>query len=436
MAFTIGASSDTVALACGASQTGFGRTGTVDWVTTIKTNSDSPITAESGKGYFLNTTAAVITINLPTSPSAGDIVSIKDYARTWGTYGVTVGRGGSNMDGNAEDTAMNTSGVSATFIYMDGTKGWTFINDDSTSQAGEVFVAATGGNCICTCGDYKIHKFTGPGTFTVTSAAPTSKVDYVVVAGGGGGGSGTPACYSSGGGGAGGYRESHCATISGPYTASPLATPTSMPVTGSPTPYAITVGGAGAASPGPDTPGGKGSNSIFSSITSAGGGAGITNPGTTIPACAPGGSGGGSGTRCSSCTSGVGNDPPTNPSQGFPGGANPVSCNSGSGGGGATAAGVIAISQNGADGGAGTTTEISTVSTSYAGGGGGGGAATGGCGGVGGGGAGSSGPPGLTVAGTTNLGGGGGAGSNWCLGADYRGAAGGSGVVIIRYKFQ
>ena len=33
----IGASGDTVALASGASQTGFGRTGTVDWQTTIKT---------------------------------------------------------------------------------------------------------------------------------------------------------------------------------------------------------------------------------------------------------------------------------------------------------------------------------------------------------------------------------------------------------------
>ena len=34
---TLGASGDTVALACGASQTGFGRSGTVDWDTSIKT---------------------------------------------------------------------------------------------------------------------------------------------------------------------------------------------------------------------------------------------------------------------------------------------------------------------------------------------------------------------------------------------------------------
>jgi hypothetical protein len=50
---TLGASGDTVALASGASQTGFGRTGTVDWVTTPKVTGDSPVTAATGSGYFL-----------------------------------------------------------------------------------------------------------------------------------------------------------------------------------------------------------------------------------------------------------------------------------------------------------------------------------------------------------------------------------------------
>ena len=50
---TIGASGDTVSLASGASQSGFGRTGTVDWQTgSIKT---SGFTAASGEGYFCNT---------------------------------------------------------------------------------------------------------------------------------------------------------------------------------------------------------------------------------------------------------------------------------------------------------------------------------------------------------------------------------------------
>ena len=50
---TIGASGDTVTLASGASQTGFGRTGSVDWQTgSIKT---ATFTAHNGEGYFADT---------------------------------------------------------------------------------------------------------------------------------------------------------------------------------------------------------------------------------------------------------------------------------------------------------------------------------------------------------------------------------------------
>ena len=71
---TIGASGDTVALASGASQTGFGRTGTVDWDTTPKT---ATFTAVSGDGFFCNTTAGAFTCNLPAG-TAGSIVSLAD----------------------------------------------------------------------------------------------------------------------------------------------------------------------------------------------------------------------------------------------------------------------------------------------------------------------------------------------------------------------
>jgi len=47
---TIGRCGGTVALASGATQTGFGRTGTVDWQTTIKTGD---FTASNGEGYFV-----------------------------------------------------------------------------------------------------------------------------------------------------------------------------------------------------------------------------------------------------------------------------------------------------------------------------------------------------------------------------------------------
>ena len=93
---TLGESGDTVTLGAGASQTGFGRTGTVDWCTTAKT---SPFTAVSGDGFFINTTSGGITVTLPSSPSAGDIVAFKDYASTWDTNNVTICRGGSKING-------------------------------------------------------------------------------------------------------------------------------------------------------------------------------------------------------------------------------------------------------------------------------------------------------------------------------------------------
>jgi hypothetical protein len=68
---TIGQSGDTIQLACGATQTGFGRTGTVDWNTQLKTCS---LTAVTGEGYFADTTSAAFTINLPASPSAGAVL--------------------------------------------------------------------------------------------------------------------------------------------------------------------------------------------------------------------------------------------------------------------------------------------------------------------------------------------------------------------------
>src|SRR6056300_747586 len=86
---TIGQSGDTVTLACGATQSGFGRTGTVDWDTTAKT---SAFTTVSGNGYFVNTTSAAITVTLPASPSGGDIVSVKDYAQTFATNNCTIAR--------------------------------------------------------------------------------------------------------------------------------------------------------------------------------------------------------------------------------------------------------------------------------------------------------------------------------------------------------
>jgi len=59
---TLGESGDTVTLGTGASQSGFGRTGTVDWQTTKKT---TDFTAVNGEGYFVDTGSGVVTVTLP-----------------------------------------------------------------------------------------------------------------------------------------------------------------------------------------------------------------------------------------------------------------------------------------------------------------------------------------------------------------------------------
>src|SRR6056300_1048439 len=92
---TLGQSGDTIQLGCGASQTGFGRTGTVDWDTTPKT---ATFTAVNGTGYFANTSGGTFTMNLPVG-SAGAIVAISDYTRTFNSNNLTISPNGSEKIG-------------------------------------------------------------------------------------------------------------------------------------------------------------------------------------------------------------------------------------------------------------------------------------------------------------------------------------------------
>ena len=428
-AVTIGRCGGTVALASGASQTGFGRTGTVDWQTgSIKT---ATFTAANGEGYFANTNGGIFTINLPSSPSAGNIISVKDYLNSFATNNLTIGRGGSPIDGNTADLVLDIDGQSVTLIYVDGTRGWLVVNDSNVTLQPK-FVTASGGT-VTTSGDFKIHTFSSPGTFTVScagNALGSSSVDYLVIGGGGG-----AAGDRAGGGGAGGYRFSN-GTASGCYSAGPSPLGASaLPVTA--TGFPITVGGGGARTP-PSSDAGSGNSSIFSSITSAGGGRGARQ-GNTSATGGSGGGGAGIGPNSNSAGS-SGNTPPVSPPQGNAGGdgngteSGPVR-RGGGGGGGAGAVGTTATTSQVGNGGNGLTSCISASPVARGGGGAGGGSggsySPGGSGGSGGGGnAGNNGDGGNA---TCNTGGGGGGG---CGATSNTGGNGGSGVVIIRYKFQ
>jgi len=454
---TIGASGDTIALASGASQTGFGRTGTVDWQTgSIKT---ATFTAVNGQGFFANTGGGAFNMNLPAG-SAGAIVSVQDYNNTFDANSLTVIPNGSEkINGGSGTLTLSVEGQGVTFIYIDGTVGWRSVQDNTFSAGATSRIVATGG-CVTTVGDFKMHKFTGPGTFCVSSGTgPVAVVDYFVVAGGGSGGGGDS---HGGGGGGGGFRLNNTLGCVPAPTMSPLtvtSAPSAIPV--SPGAIPVTVGGGGAATPptNPTSNTNRGSNSVFSTITSTGGGGG--NPdamqgGPGAPVCSEnrGGSGGGGGGPPSGPVTeglgGLGNTPPVSPSQGQPGGNgnySPPNYGSG-GGGGAGGAGSNGTTTTGGDGGVGSFvnpifapgcagTPGPTPGVRYFSGGGGGSTFNGGSPGSGNNGGGGPGGtyPTQGTNGTANTGGGAGGGSYASLTAG-RGGAGGSGYVLIRYKFQ
>ena len=420
---TIGASGDTVTLAAGATSSGFGRSGTVNWDTTAKTTG---FTAVSGNGYFCDTTSAAFTVTLPATPSAGDIVAIADYNGTALTNNITVGRNSSNINGSAANLTITQNYSAVTLVYVDATSGWRSVDSSNPNDiaATPEFIVATGGTITCD-GDFKVHTFTGPGTFTVCSVGNplgSTTVDYLVVAGGGGSGAAENGC-GAGGGGAGGFRTNY-----------PSPAIAGLPVTATGYPITVGAGGPGSTPPGA-TPGTRGSNSIFSTITSTGGGAGTYRCGSAPSR--PGGSGGGSGFGAAG---GTGNTPPVSPPQGNNGGTGstgPTDAGGGGGGAGGVGGNGSGSGTIGGNGGPGSASSISGSSVTYAGGGGAGGLTTRGNGGPGGGGNGGQGPSTASgVAGTVNTGGGAGGIFVQSGGSTINGMAGGSGIVIIRYKFQ
>ena len=328
-----------------------------------------------------------------------------------------------------------------------GTFGAASAGGFGQGKGGSPFVEASGGT-ETTSGDYKVHTFASPGTFSVSNAGDgdsANLVDYFVVAGGGGGGNnGYPQQRSGGAGGGGGFRLSNGTGQVAAPVMSPLAAPAGLAVTKQD--YTITVGaGSGGGQPATNSgqySGYRGADSIFSSITSTGGGGGgghplISGGPSPVPA---GPNTGGSGSGGNSVV--AGNTPPTSPPQGNPGGpgiAQPPSTFSCGGGGGAGAAGGAISGTTGGAGGIGsfvadavgsaTPTAYGTPgpvsNTRYFSGGGGG--ISGGAASPAGGG---------TAFGGSNAAdntGGGGGGENFNAGSA---AAGGSGIVVLRYKYQ
>jgi len=420
-----------------------------DWQAVTVADGSTTVNTVAGGGYLLDTNAGVIEAFLPSSPTRGDTVVIADYSGTFATNKCIVNTGGVNIDSTVgNEFKLDTNNTIAEFIYIDSAKGWlvklnqaagTTPSTTGNEAAGVYdkdaeYIVATGGT-ITTSGDYKTHIFTGDGCFAIsqlgggsTPCAEATTLDYFVVAGGGSGNG------FQGGGGAGGFRLSNAVCTP---NMSPLSNPTGL--TATVTTYPISIGAGGAFAPGCSPDSNPGSNSVFSTITSAGGGGGGANLQTADSGGSGGGATGGPG------VAGSGNTPPTSPPQGNPGGngfdGTTINTNGGGGGG---AGGSGGNSSNGVGGVGGIGSYLGDTFTGptapsygttgpvgstryFAGGGGGGTNAPGGPQGVGGagGGGGSCGPG----DGVTNTGGGG-------AGKGGTGGNGGSGIVMIRYKYQ
>ena len=256
---TLGDSGDTFTIPAGVSITnngtasGFGATGSASWVTTKKT---ATFTATAGEGYFLDTTSGQITVNLPAG-TAGAVVGVKDYAGTFDTNKATLNLNGSDkLGGLTTNASLTTEGQAVTLVFVDSTQGWLVTDSGLQSDASQAeYIAATGGNTTITCGDNKIHIFTGPGTLCVSNVGNpqgSDKVEYLVVSGGGGGAAscgkpGGAAGPGGGGGGGGNPGGSHPSGGSAPGTA----------------------GESG------DTNTGGGGGSSFDGVTGAAGGSGV-----------------------------------------------------------------------------------------------------------------------------------------------------------------
>jgi hypothetical protein len=315
----------------------------------------------------------------------GQQIQAASYSQTWVDAATYVGYGGAGYLNGKMDDIRITNGVVRYNIA-----GFTPPARALPEVGGKSFTTVNINAGV-------VKSFTTTGTTSWTAPTDVSQVEVLVVAGGGGGGHGS----SSGGGGGGGVIYN-----------------TQYPVTPGQT-YTVTVGAGGAGTSG--SVGGSGGNSIFGNLTAIGGGG----------AGAAGGSGGGA--PNSSTYAGTAG-------QGFAGGQGYVDGSAyyrDGGGGGAGGVGGNSSTNsgsagNGGAGGVGLQFGISGTPTYYAGGGGGAGwtragppHVTPGTGGLGGGGAGSLYNIDTPTAGTANTGGGGGASNN--------GAAGGSGIVLIRY---
>jgi len=144
-------------------------------------------TAVAGRAYPVNTTSAAITVTLPASPAAGNIVQLTDYAGTWATNNVTVAPNGSNINGSASNLTLALARAQASFVYIDATQGWVgspSLPVDASQNATLAGNLAMGSSFLrnrLINGNMYIAQRATSATVTAGTAVPTASTGYPCV---------------------------------------------------------------------------------------------------------------------------------------------------------------------------------------------------------------------------------------------------------------
>jgi hypothetical protein len=143
--------------------------GTIAWQS-VQT---SGFTATSNYGYPCNTTSAAFTVTLPASPTAGDMISIIDYAGTSATNNITLARNGNKIEGGTNNKVIQTNREGLTIGECISAAG----GISEYSQRGRAYVVYANGKSQRTrhFGFFRINPVIRPGSEVILPETDTKK---------------------------------------------------------------------------------------------------------------------------------------------------------------------------------------------------------------------------------------------------------------------
>ena len=144
-------------------------------------------TAVAGNAYPVNTTSGAVTVTLPASPIAGQVVQITDYAGTWATNNVTVAPNGAKINGSTSNLALALARAETSFVYVDATQGWVgspslpVDASQNATLAGNLAMSSSFLRNRLINGNMYIAQRATSATVTAGTAVPTASTGYPCV---------------------------------------------------------------------------------------------------------------------------------------------------------------------------------------------------------------------------------------------------------------